>query len=150
MLDLTLRRPSSTRTAFTPPPYTDVRVEEAPDLAARIDRFAPYRLPDALVGVVRSDWRRAMRPGGGLATYGSGLTMFTVLPLPNRLAGQVVEAVASELGAVRGEVHTGLLNVLAARRGSRAYVLAGTVPLSLLDAALEQLWASPPPELGRP
>ncbi|MCA1710342.1 MAG: transcriptional regulator [Actinobacteria bacterium] len=148
LLDLTLTRPGAARTAFTPPATAEIRVTEAPDVIAQIDRFAPYRLPDELVGLDRSDLVRASGSGGGLATYGDGLTSFAALPLPRDVAGRVIRALAPNGNGERGELSTPLLRAVVARVGRRAYLLAGTVPTPVLDAALSQLVASPPPRLG--
>jgi len=144
LLDLALSRPGPARTSFTPPPYSDVRVTEAPDLVARIDRFAPFRLPDRLVGVARSDLVPGLRPGGGLATYGVGLTSFAVLPLPRGVARTVIRKLAPSGDQRRGEARTALVNAVVAHLGDRSYLVGGTVPVTLLDAALDTLRASPP------
>ena len=149
VLDLSLERPPAVRTAFEPPPYSDVRVTDAPDIAAQIDRFAPFRLPRSLAGLRRSDVVGGLRPDGGLATYGDGLTSFAVLPLPRSIAGRVVRALSPDGDRVRGEARTSLVNAVAIRRGSRAYLAAGTVPVPVLDRAIAELFAKPPPEVFR-
>ncbi|MCU1673756.1 MAG: putative sigma regulatory protein MucB/RseB [Frankiales bacterium] len=150
LMDLTLDRPSAARTAFTPPDLTEIRVTEAPDVLAQIDRFAPYRLPDRLAGTARSDLVRMMRPGGRLATYGDGLTSFAVVPLPRDVAGRVIRALDPQGDGARAEASTPLVKAVVARTGRRAYLLSGTVPVSVLDAALAELVVSPPPRLATP
>lgn len=145
LLDLSLSRPGTALTAFEPPPYTDIRVNEAPDIAARINQFSPYSLPDELIGSRRRDVLRAVRPGGGIATYGAGLTSFAVLPLPRSISGRLMSALAPTGGdGTRGEITTPLMNAVVDRIGDRTYLVAGTVPLSMLDRVLDQLRASPP------
>jgi hypothetical protein len=155
----------------TPPEPVGVgdRVETSPDLAAEIDRYSPWLLPTDLAGA----------PGTatllqGTATYGEGLVRFAVLPLPPRLAGDVL-ANARSAGAVdiplaggatsgtgssgagsRGAVTSGgvlvrvtssLLNavVLRADDGRHAYLIAGLVQVDLLERAARGLLADPPP-----
>jgi hypothetical protein len=55
LLDLDLGAPSESRTAFRPPQGAAVSVEDAPDVAALAERFAPYALPDVVAGLRRGD-----------------------------------------------------------------------------------------------
>jgi hypothetical protein len=53
-------------------------VVDAPDIAAAADRFSPYLLPATLAGLPRRTDTGDQR---GVATYGSGLTALSVVPL---------------------------------------------------------------------
>jgi hypothetical protein len=147
LLDLDLAAPPLVRTAFGPPADADVQVVDAPDLAADIDRFVPYLLPDALAGQPRRD-----RVGGlssGVATYGEGLGSFAVLPLPGDLGRRVLRRIDPADVDGRADVGTPLLNAAVLRAGRRAYLLAGTVPAAVLDSAAAGLLADPPPRRVR-
>lgn len=117
----------------------DRRVEDAPDLAARIQRLAVWEpLPDRLAGLPGS------LPVAGAATYGNGLTRFLVLPIPTRLAGRVTRAavdgggISSTLPGGRSVAFSSGAISLVVVEGQRAYVLAGLVtPAALTGAAAE-------------
>ena len=139
LLDLDLRRPPAARTAFFAPPTALQIAQDAPDLAGLVDRFAPYALPSVLAGLPRTDAVRGL--GGGVATYGEGLGAFALVPLPRDVAREVTRALARQAGVVT----TPLLDALVVRDGRRTYVLAGTVPGSVLDRAALALRQHPPP-----
>ena len=147
--DVRLGRPAPAVT--TPPSPADVSndVVTAPDLAAAVDQRAPWRLPDTLAGlpVTRSFLE-------GSATYGRGLVRFTVLPLPDRIADDVVfnarTAGAAALDVEGGEawqVSPSLLDVVVARGEDleHAYLVAGLVTIDVLTEAVRELLADPPP-----
>lgn len=143
LLDLQLSTPPADRTAFRPPDDVRVQVVEARDLASAADRRAPFRLPATLAGLARRE--RADVRAEGVATYGEGFTALTVVPLEGRTADALLRSLA---GAGRDEAQfaTVLLQGLVARERGRAYLLVGTVPQELLQAALADLRAAPPPE----
>ncbi|MGI8537646.1 MAG: hypothetical protein ACR2K2_14465 [Mycobacteriales bacterium] len=148
LLDLDLRPPPAERTRFVPPREATVTVVDAPDLAALADRFAPYRLPDELVGLPRRP-RSTLSVGGGVGTYGDGFTALALVPLPHELGHNIIRRVGSDPEASFATISTSLVNALVGvDRGGRAYLLAGTVPMSLLTTALERLRADPPPGGG--
>ena len=148
VLDLDLSVPPLERTRFVLPPGATVTRDAAPDLAAIADREARLLLPGSLVGLPRDD--RVQGLGGGVATYGAGYTALTVVPLSPGTAGDVLRRLRrAQPSAVRpgatAAVGTPLVQVLLAVRGDRGYLLAGTVPESLLQQALRALEADPPP-----
>lgn len=154
LLDVDLRRPPAERTDFVPPADAALADGDAPDLAALADRFAPYRLPDSLAGLARTDRVGAFRDVAGVGTYGGGFASFAVVPLPRRLAGQVIRKIAGATTVGAGgetpetaEVATPLLNGVVGRRGDRGYLVAGTVPVPLLRSALDALFTHPPPQV---
>jgi len=124
-----------------------------PDLATRIQQVGAWRLPDSLAGLAVTT-----PAGGGTAVYGSGLVRFTVLPVSSRLAGQLLSAAhnaqASSLPTTGGEalaITAGLFNLVVARGTGEppgqqhAYLVAGPVSVTVLQAATQQLLADPPP-----
>ena len=141
LLDLSFERPELVRVAFGPPPTAEVQRVEAPDVAARLDRFAPFLLPETLAGQARTS------DPLGVGTYGAGLSTFAVLPLSRGLARNVLRRLDAVEG--RAAVATPLVNALVLRRDGRSYLLAGTVPAEVLDRAAASLVAEPPPFLGR-
>ena len=143
LLDLDPATPSAALTDFERPRRADVTVGDAPDVAAAVDRFAPYRLPDSLAGLPRRP-RAPLTGDGGVATYGDGLTALAVLPLPRDVARRLVERIDDGDGRT-ARVSTPLVNAQVSRGRERAYLLVGTVPDSVLTAALVQLRADPPP-----
>lgn len=146
LLDLDLTRPDAARTTFAPPPDARVTVGDAPDIAATVDQFAPYALPDTLAGLARRD-RSSLTVGGGAGTYGDGFTALALLPLPRDLARQVVGRIDRTTLTLSARVATPLVNALVAVVGRRGYLIVGTVPPARLDAALAQLSADPPPRV---
>jgi hypothetical protein len=148
LTDVRLGRPAAD--VMTPPSPPGVRrsVVTAPDLAAAVDRAAPWRLPDSLAGLAAT---RSLLEG--TATYGSGLVRFAVLPLPWTTAGDVLatarSAGAAELhldGGTGSQVGSAMLNVVVARGddGEHAYLVAGLVTADVLTEAARQLLADPP------
>lgn len=152
LLDLDLSAPAEARTRFTPPPSARVASGQAPDIAATVDRFAPYALPGTLAGLPRQA-RSPLSAGGGVGTYGVGLTALAVLPLPRDIADRVIARVdsagAKDTGGV-AELSTPLISALVATAGRhRGYLLVGTVPVARLTQALQQLRTNPPPRTER-
>ena len=149
LLDLHRGRPSPQRAVFHLPDDAQYNRVEVPDLAAQADRFSPFLLPATLAGSSRSDQVEAFRGVAGVATYGSGLATFTVLPLPRRTAREVIGRLTPTMpDAARAELRTPLFTGLVGRSSERAdgrgYLLVGTVPAGVLAAALDQLLADTP------
>jgi hypothetical protein len=158
-LDVRLTRP--TANVLTPRIPRDAHVDTvtAPDLAAAVDLFAPFQLPDRLGKYARS---RSLLSLGGTATYGTGLARFVVLPLPPELGKSALTA-ATNAGSVEIKIPGGsavlvgtpLLNGVIARsedrvprpfpRRRRFYLVAGTVNADTLTAAVTALFDNPPP-----
>lgn len=149
LLDLELAMPPAERTTFRPPRGAAVTSVDAPDLAALADRFAPYLLPGELAGLPRRA-RSALSVGGGVGTYGDGFTAVALVPLPHDLAGDIIGRVAPDGDGTEADISTPLVNALISHdEDGGAYLLAGTVPPPLLEAALAQLRVDPPPGGGR-
>lgn len=145
VLDLDLRTPSVERTRLEVPADTDVRTDEAPDIAAQIDRQVPYLLPPVLGGAPRQVVG-GLEQARGVGTYGRGLGSFVVVPLPRDVADRLASRI-TVTGSNR--LSTPLVTGLLASTGRRTYLLLGTVPPPVLDAALRDLVRSPPPRTDR-
>ncbi len=144
LLDLDLSRPAAAATDFVPPLTATVSEQRAPDLAALIDRLAPFRLPDQLAGLPRTAPVQGLS-GGGVAAYGQGLGAFVVVPLPYGTG----RSLTRKLEALGRRVSTPLFNGLVVEGDQGHYLLAGTVPAAVLDRAAADLTANPPPRIGR-
>ena len=155
-VDIDVTRPSADEVTPKVPPFGRVRTTRTPDLAAAVDRFAPFALPGALAGLRRSPG--LLGSGGGTATYGTGLARFVVLPLWPRLGRSAATAATAGGGAPldvgsAGDavlVGTPLLNAVVVRsadggRRGRSYLVAGTVLPTVLQDAARQLLDDPPP-----
>jgi len=159
-VDLSTRRPGRAAVTWHSPPDAIVQTTVVPDLAAAVDVYAPFRLPDELAGSRRAPDPRSY---GGTATYGVGLARFVVLPLTPDLGTSALQA-ARDAGSADLEVGsaaeavavtTPLLDAVLVRASSgahgpvagadRAYLLAGTVDVATLQAAARQLVTDPPP-----
>jgi hypothetical protein len=137
-LDLHIGRPAASVTAFEPPPGSSVR--ESPlsgVLSEAAARLRPVRLPDSLLGLPR---RPLAGVPDGVALYGRGITLLAVVPVPDRLADQLGEALAKAPGA---KVTDGDVSVAAGPLSLRlysppydgAYLFAGTVTPAALAGA---------------
>ena len=146
LLDLDRARPAAERTAFAPPIDARLDAVDAPDIAAAGNRFAPFVLPQVLAGLPRRV--RVTGVGDGVATYGEGLTVLTVVPLERGTAQSLLRSLLPEGSRQRtAGFSSELLEGLVARERGRAYLLVGTVPTSLLQRGLDELRASPPPRV---
>ena len=143
VLDYDPTTPPVERITFDTPADATRTVGEAPDVAAALERFAPYRLPDELAGQRRSDLT-GLGTGAGVGTYGRGLSAFAVVPLPGSIGGRVA-AVLDD-----GVLASPLVNAVVGGSGRRTYLLVGTVPLNVLKRGLATLIAFPPPRVDAP
>ena len=143
VLDYEPTSPPPDRIAFATPADATRTVGEAPDIAAALERFAPYRLPEELSGQPRSDLT-GLGTGAGVGTYGRGLSAFAVVPLPGGIGGRVADALDE------GVLASPLVNAVVGGSGRRTYLLVGTVPLNVLQTGLDALIASPPPRVDAP
>jgi hypothetical protein len=149
LTDVRYTAPDPQALAAPDPPGVRDEVRTEPDLAAAVDRFSPWRLPDTLAGL--GGTRSLLQ---GTATYGAGLVRFVVLPLPPRAVTDVL-ANARSAGATdvpvpdgsAARVTSSLLNAVVARGidGEHGYLIAGLVGPAVLDRAARQLLAAPPP-----
>jgi hypothetical protein len=142
VLDVDATTPPPERTAFEVPDGARRVTGELPDVAAAVERFAPYVLPERLAGRTRSDLS-ALDSAAGVGTYGEGLTAFAVVPLPRDIGDRVGEALDD------GAFASALLTALVGRDGERRYLLVGAVPMTVLQEARDALLADPPPRVDR-
>lgn len=126
---------------------TEVRVTDAPDVAAQADAAAPYLLPPTLAGLPRSDRIGVLGGTSGVATYGEGLGAFVVLPLPRRIAADVRSRLGPPFAETTdvGELVTTPLAGLAVGGERPTWLVAGTVDREILTAALLALTVTDPP-----
>jgi len=144
VLDLDLEAPSAARTRFTLPRTATLSIDQAPDLAAQIDRAVPFVLPELLAGAPRAGVR-GLEAARGVGTYGGGLASYAVVPLPRDIAFRIRRRLAPAGG---DRISTPLVNGLLRADVDRSYLLVGTVPQEVLDRALAELLADPPPFSG--
>ncbi len=154
VLDLDLSRPPATLTRFQPPSGASQVTLRTTDLAAAIDKFSPFELPARLAGLPRRERAPGVGGRGGVGTYGDGLTLLAVLPLPDGQARSLLRRLgppaAQEVRPSGGSgvlVSTALVSVLVvtADADRRSYALAGAVAPAVLQRAADELFASPPP-----
>ena len=124
---------------------------EAGDLASLINATAQVVLPERLAGRPRV----ALRGGiTGVASYGTGLSAFLVVPVPGRVGyrllqaardgGTRVELTGAPSGAEAWELRTSVVTMLVVRtevdwQSRRTYLMAGPVRPDLLHRAAGDL-----------
>ena len=141
LLELDNQLPDRERTLFDVPRTARATVDQAPDIAAQVDRAVPYLLPGRLAGATRQVVAGLER-ARGVGTYGAGLSVFAVVPLPRDVADRLTR----KLQAVGGpRLSTPLVNALVASTPRRTYLLVGSVPQDVLDRAFSELARNPPP-----
>lgn len=139
LLDVALSRPTLDEASFDPG-NNGTRVAGR-DLAAQVDQRSPYALPEVLGGLAQSG---LLPTAQGLTTYGAGFGQVVLLPL-GRGAGRDL---ARSFGAFGDRFDTALLHARLVEDRDRRYLLAGSVPNAVLDAAAADLIAHPPPFRG--
>lgn len=145
LLDLDLSTPPRERTFFAVPRDATTSVDEAPDVAAAVDRAVPYVLPGVLAGSPREQVA-GLETARGVGTYGAGLAAFTVVPLPRDVADRLSRRLAAAGGP---RLSTPLVNALVGSTPRRTYLLVGSVPQDVLDRAFDDLARNPPPRTRR-
>jgi hypothetical protein len=153
-LEVKIAHPARRDIRFVAPPGAIISAQPIPDFVADSDQFAPFALPDTLAGLNRSQRVSTLRRDSGAATYGQGYTLLALVPLRPDTADQVFKALQPPNGVSIDLAHPGaeavaehlpLANVLVVFADQRAYALSGTVQLSTLTRAAEQLVDAPPP-----
>lgn len=141
-LDLDLRTPEASVTAFSPPADADRRQAENSDLLRNADRVLhALPLPAALAGLPR---RTVAGAPAAVGLYGHGVTLLAVIPLPYGIAADLRSAAAADPGAVTDDTGTRLAAgplgiLLTATPAGDSYLLTGTVTLDALRQAALQL-----------
>ena len=139
-LDFSTRTPPLADADFSPPAGARIRTQSEPDLIAAIDRFALVAAPAQVGGFSRN---AAIPVSGSIGVYGSGVTEFAVVPLPDRVAFSMHE----QLKEVAGSTPDGLamtigplsLLLTTPDQNGLSWLLTGTVTLPALSAAAKQL-----------
>jgi len=139
--DLTLAPPDPATTAFYPPQQAEVQFDDAVDIAAAADRFAPFLPPERLAGLKQ----RAPRQTGAVGDYGRGVTRLVAIPLRAEDAGPVRDQLLGAVGVRDGRRGTSLfvgplgLLLTPADASAPNWLLVGTVTRRTLLAAAEDL-----------
>jgi hypothetical protein len=134
-LDLDLDEPEREVVEFRPPPRADVDFTTAADIAAAVDQFSLFVVPDVVAGR-----QRRSRIASGAGTYGDGFALVGVLSLDGRNYRRARRRVSETLAPTErvgpGEgfvITTPLINGMLVRADNgAAYALAGTVTPAIL------------------
>lgn len=141
LLDVSLDRPAASTVAFHPVAGARIDAGGFADIVSALDTFGTTRPPRTVAGLAR----RTDLDLGAVGVYGTGVTTVVAVPLPARLAGQVVPSLRTAPGAV--EDATGIASGVGALNvqlgppvgfGDR-WLLVGTVTPVTLRAAIAQL-----------
>ncbi|WP_375487836.1 transcriptional regulator [uncultured Jatrophihabitans sp.] len=151
LLDLTIGRPAASTVAFRPPASVRVDRGSFDDIVAALDTFGRTTPPATVAGLAE---RRDLNLGA-VGVYGRGVTTVVAVPLPARLAGQIVPSLRTTPGAVEDSSGiasgVGALNVQLGPPvgfGDR-WLLVGTVTAATLRDALAGLPPLQPYYFGR-
>jgi hypothetical protein len=139
--ELSLGAPPATATDFTPAEDVRVTYEQAVDVAAAANAFAPFDLPASLAGLESRDGEDP----GAVGIYGRGPTTLIAIPLRGRVAGPLWRQLqdrgtvqVTDVGVLAPVGPVGLL--LTPFRGRRGtFLLAGTVTTETLQHAATEL-----------
>lgn len=144
-LDVSTREPAAPTTRFTPPPGVEPEFDDAIDIAAAADRFAPVTPPARLAGLES----RRDNPVGAVGLYGRGPTFLIAVPLWGRAARPLREQLSTTPGVqvttAGSRLAAGPLSLLLTPPGRRgqAWLLAGTVTEETLATASAELPDNP-------
>ena len=141
LLDLTLGSPAASTVAFHPAAGTRTDRSGFGDIVSALDTFGSTRPPATVAGLAR----RTDLDLGAVGVYGTGVTTVVAVPLPARLAGQIVPSLRAAPGAVEDAAGiasgVGALNVQLGPPvgfGDR-WLLVGTVTAATLRTAVAEL-----------
>jgi outer membrane lipoprotein-sorting protein len=139
LLSVNLDEPASATTDFDPPSSTTVSYEDAVDVAASANAFAPYDLPATLAGLPVRDGRYP----GAVGIYGRGPTTLIALPLRGNVAGPLRGRLQDSASAVETPngtlVPLGPIGLLVTDDWGAGFLLAGTVTGETLQRAAAEL-----------
>jgi hypothetical protein len=118
----------------------DVETRSTVDPIETIGNTRLLALPDSLAGLPRRN-----DPEAGLATYGEGMAVVTLLAVPRGALGRRIDALPRAERVWGGQaalIETSLVNAQLARIGGLEVVLAGTVTVAELDRIAGELVAA--------
>jgi hypothetical protein len=138
-----LAQPPVASTQFDPAPSVELVNEEAVDVAAAANAFAPIDLPAAVAGLAA----RGGQDPGSVGVYGQGPASLIVIPLRRDVARplrqQLRDSVAARESRLGTEVAAGPVALLLTPRGQAgSLLLAGTVTAETMQRAARELLAS--------
>jgi len=149
-LDVDPSVPPAAITDFTPPADATYRTgDDLGVLRRNSGHLPPVTFPATLAGLPR---RTIAGAPAGIAVYGRGVTLLTVVPLPGRLTRDLQQAADQDVTAVPDALGTrlsaGPIGILLVGRGGdgSSYGLIGTVTIDALEQAAREL----PDLAGRP
>jgi outer membrane lipoprotein-sorting protein len=143
-LEVRLARPADSTIRFRPNLRSNVDFHLHEDLLTSLDTRFARAAPATLAGL-------SLAPRSGavpaVALYGGGVTSLALVPVPNDLAGSLIRQLSRATGLPIDQseyldsitISVGPVNLVVASGQLRAYVLAGTVTLDGMQAALNQL-----------
>lgn len=141
-LTVSLHAPGATVTSFTPPPDAAVTEVSATDLQGLLGHLRPLSAPSSLAGLPAAQ----PVPGlGGVATYGGGLSTVAVVSLADGDSDHLADTLRGRAttlrlpGARAQQIVTPLVTALLVRTRYRDLLIAGTVPVALLQQAAASL-----------
>lgn len=139
-VDVRLRTPPSSVVTFDDADVrAEVRLSSTVDPIEAIGNTRLFPFPDTLAGLPRRN-----DPEAGLATYGEGMVVVTLLAVPQGALGRRIGALPRAMRPWGGEaalIETSLVNAQLARIGALEVVLAGTVTVAELDRIAGELVA---------
>lgn len=137
-LDLALDVPAAAVLSFDPEETGVVyRVADNMDDAIETLNAVGFPLPDEIAGL-----ERRAAESSGVQTYGSGLSIVSAFAVPRGVLGRRLAALPTSARPWGGDaivIEADLVNVMIVDAAGFSYVLAGMVPLSVLDAMAGQL-----------
>jgi len=136
-LDLSFDTPAASVLSFDPDetgvPYRRSTTMDAIEVLASIG----FRMPDTLGGL-----NRRAGSSSGVQTYGSGLSIVSAFSVPRGVLGRRLTELPSSTRPWGGEaivIELDLVNVEIVEAAGFSYVLAGTVPVAVLDTMAGEL-----------
>ena len=143
-LDVSLAPPADSTIRFRPNLRSNVDFHMHEDLLSSLDTRFARATPSTLAGLPLAP-RSGTVPA--VALYGGGVTSLVLVPVPNNLAGSLIRQLSRATGIPIDQsdnldsitITVGPVNLVVASGHSRAYVLAGTVTLDGMQAALNDL-----------
>jgi len=142
-VDLDVASPAAEVTVFNPPRGASREVGNTLGVLQNAARDLPsVPLPDTLAGLPR---RTLDGAPPAIGTYGRGITVLTVVPVPRGVAGDLRDGAAQDPNAITDDLGTrlmaGPIGILLVARTPIQSVIVGTVTLDALAQAAAELAA---------